>query len=302
MSGLNQRRPFTYQQARAAGISQVALQDPTRFQRLLRGVYACANVSPSTALRAEAALLVHPPEAFISHTTSAALQGFPVPPDPLVHLTVPLEELRRRRTGLRTHVRAGATVLTTADGLRLSAGPELFVELAQLLTLLDLVVAGDALVARHGISPRELLDGPGYTVGRSRQGARLVRKGVESPMESRVRLLLRWAGFPEPEVNRVVPHARGTYRLDLCWPDLKLAVEYDGQQHRSDLDQWDSDIQRREWLHRHGWTVVTLVARDVYRRSGQALERVYQDWLDCGGKPFGLRSDWRQHFSVERAA
>ena len=302
MSELDIRRPFTYQQAIAAGISAGALKRPARFRRLFRGVYVAAGVGVSTSLRAQAALLLHPPRAFISHTTSATLQGITVPIDPQVHVTVPLERFRRRRSGLSTHVRGAATVLTTADGLRLSVGPELFVELAQLLTLMDLVIAGDALVAQQRIQPHQLVDSPGYGAGPAREAAVLVRERVESPMETRVRLLVRWEGFPEPEVNLAIGKGAGSYRLDLCWPELRLAVEYDGQQHRTDMDQWDSDIQRRESLQRSGWTIVTLVARDVYRRPAAALDRIFAAWMTCGGARFVLSNDWRPHFGGERAA
>jgi hypothetical protein len=57
------------------------------------------------------------------------------------------------------------------------------------------------------------------------------------------------AGLPEPEVNVVVRRADGSVmlRLDLAYPHLKLAVAYDGQQHRHDLDQWARDISRADW-------------------------------------------------------
>ncbi len=48
------------------------------------------------------------------------------------------------------------------------------------------------------------------------------------------------AGLPEPQVNPEVRDGGFRTRLDLVHPDLKLVIEYDGQQHRAaDLDQWD---------------------------------------------------------------
>src|SRR5690625_4194807 len=91
MSELDVLRPFTYPQAMGAGTSARSSARPARFRRLFRGVYVAAGVGVSTSLRAQAALLLHPPRAFISHTTSATLQGITVAIDPQVHVTVPLE-------------------------------------------------------------------------------------------------------------------------------------------------------------------------------------------------------------------
>ncbi len=49
--------------------------------------------------------------------------------------------------------------------------------------------------------------------------------------ESWLRLRIVDAGFPRPVVQIEVLDADGrcVYRLDLGWPDRRLAVEYDGQ-------------------------------------------------------------------------
>lgn len=293
--------PFTYQKALAAGITESKLKNPERYRRLFRGVYVHSAAALSIRTRAEAALLLHPVGAFASHSTAAALRGIVVPDDPDVHVTVPSHRHRRRRPGLRVHVREGAQVAHDA-GVPTSAGVELFAELAQELTLLDLVIAGDAMVAKGAISLRALVKFDGRSCAAVHRAATLVRARVESPMETRVRLLLHWAGFPEPTINLVLQHSSGSYRPDLCWPELRFAVEYDGQHHRSDLDQWETDIRRREWFQRHGWTIVTLISRDVFRRPAETVQRIYESWVAAGGAPFGLRDDWRPHLGHTPAA
>ena len=44
--------------------------------------------------------------------------------------------------------------------------------------------------------------------------------------------------------------------LDMGWKDIKVAVEYDGEQHRKDHRQYTWDIRRLEILERRGWIVV----------------------------------------------
>lgn len=72
-------------------------------------------------------------------------------------------------------------------------------------------------------------------------------------MESRLRMLIVLAGLPEPEVNREVldAHGRLLHRFDLSHPHHKILVEYEARQHREDLDQWDHDTDRRDWLDAH---------------------------------------------------
>jgi very-short-patch-repair endonuclease len=92
----------------------------------------------------------------------------------------------------------------------------------------------------------------------ARRAARHIRDGVDSAMETRLRMLLVLAGLPAAEVNFILRHPDGSWwmRFDLCYPSLKLIIEYDGRQHAEDSDQWLHDLRRREALHRTGWRVI----------------------------------------------
>jgi very-short-patch-repair endonuclease len=65
--------------------------------------------------------------------------------------------------------------------------------------------------------------------------------------------------------------------LDMGWEETKVAVEYDGDQHRSSRAQYVRDIRRLETLERMGWIVVRVVAEDhrddVIRRVLEARAR-----------------------------
>jgi glutaryl-CoA dehydrogenase len=118
-------------------------------------------------------------------------------------------------------------------------------------------------------------------------------------METRLRMLIVLAGLPEPEVNIEVLDAVGRvlYRLDLSYPDLEVLVEYVGRQHRADLDQWDHDLDRRDWLDAHGWLQVQVVSRGIYRDPDKTVRRV-EDALRSRGAalPRRLCDAWRPHF------
>jgi hypothetical protein len=136
---------------------------------------------------------------------------------------------------------------STIHNLRVTNPAQTFLDLAGSLDLVDLVVLGDSLVKAKRVTPEELTaaasvwDGAG--AARARRAARFVRKGVDSPKETRVRMLLVLAGLPEPTVNVIIRNPDGSWRMrfDLAYPGLKLIIEYDGRQHSENSSQWRRD-------------------------------------------------------------
>ncbi|MFC8501918.1 DUF559 domain-containing protein [Pedococcus sp. NPDC057267] len=119
-------------------------------------------------------------------------------------------------------------------------------------------------------------------------------------MESRLRMLLVLAGLPEPVVNHIEYDDWGRWvrRYDLSYPELKLAVEYDGRQHAESQRQWERDVERREDLDVEGWRVVVVLAKGVHREPERTLDRVVAA-LVAQGRPARVTSDeWRLHFPV----
>ena len=109
-------------------------------------------------------------------------------------------------------------------------------------------VVGEALVRLGKATPESLVAACEGSDARyaaaALRAARYVRAEVDSPMETRLRMLIVLAGLPEPEVNVVVRKDGGEWsrRFDLCYPQLKLIIEYDGLQHLRDRDQWSRDL------------------------------------------------------------
>jgi very-short-patch-repair endonuclease len=52
-------------------------------------------------------------------------------------------------------------------------------------------------------------------------------------------------------------------RVDFAWPDLKLAVEYDGLWH-AEPGQFARDRRRLNLLREAGWRVVFVTAADMH--------------------------------------
>jgi very-short-patch-repair endonuclease len=61
------------------------------------------------------------------------------------------------------------------------------------------------------------------------------------------------------------------------WEKYKVAVEYDGDHHRSDRRQYARDQWRLRKLEELGWIIVRVIAEDkpddVVRRVREALRR-----------------------------
>jgi hypothetical protein len=298
-------RPFTTAQALAAGLTRAQLRG-SEYVQVLHGVHA-PRIAMSPSVRAltrvRAALLTHPPSAAASHGSAARVLGAPVPPEPVEHVTVPRPDDRRRRVGVRCHVAAlGSGDVEVLAGVRVTAPHRLFLDLAECLGLVDLVVLGDWLVGRGLATPESLT---AYCAGAScrgacaaRRAAAYVRARVDSPMETRLRLLLVLAGLPEPEVNRELRDPRGFLlaRLDLSWRGLRIAVEYDGRHHHTSTAQWERDVERRNDLTASGWLLITVTSAGIYRDPGDTLRRVHEALVRRGGSRTRLRDGWRAHF------
>ena len=127
-----------------------------------------------------------------------------------------------------------------------------------------------------------------------------MRSGVDSPMESRLRMLLVLAGLPEPEVNFVLRDEHGAVlrRFDLYYAGVRVLVEYDGRQHAEDAAQYDHDRDRCEELDDGGWRIVVVTARGIYVDPEQTLLRVRKVLRAQGmtGLPTTFRPGWRRHF------
>lgn len=292
------RRPFLRRRGLKAGISRAILDGPT-FQRLLHGVLISADVEVTPTLRAEAALACFFDTAFASHMSAARVWGAPIPVLPGEHVTLQDPAERLRRDGVTCHVRAGASPVVV-DGVRVSSLLDLFVELAEQLTLVDLVVVGDWMVRRKGVRIKDLLRVAERASRVAQRAARLVRAEVDSPMETRLRLLLVFSGLPEPQVNVTIRDVDGepVRRFDLSWPAARLIVEYDGRHHIERVEQWESDLVRREEIDGQGWRLIVVIASGIYSTPGATVDRVHTALRARGlpGLPAHPSQMWRAHF------
>ena len=116
---------------------------------------------------------------------------------------------------------------------------------------------------------------------RGRRGTRtlraalpLLRDGADSRAETLLRLALADAGVPEPEVNPLLMLSDGsTVRPDLVWREARVCVQYEGDHHRTDPQQWRRDIERDRRMQAEGWIVLRVAASVFTQRGLDALLR-----------------------------
>jgi len=212
-------------------------------------------------------------EAF-SHTTSAALWGIPLPREDRarIHVTASGGANRIRRPGVTGH-RATDLPITMLGILPVTTPAYTWVQLAQLLHHDDLVAAGDSLVTPRRVARKPALasiDDLSRAILRNARGAARARRalvdvrvGAESRMETLVRLLLVRSGLPEPDLNPAIQLGPDVYHPDLHYPQWQLAIEYLGDQHRTDPREWGRDIQRREAFEHRGHKVIAVTKHDL---------------------------------------
>jgi hypothetical protein len=106
-----------------------------------------------------------------------------------------------------------------------------------------------------------------------------LRPRNNSPMETRARLFFLRGGLPEPEPNVVINDQNSGQWLsdpDFVWREQRVVAEFDGDHHRTDRQQCQNDLARRENLQDDAWAFVQLTYASVmvYPRNQSTLHRL----------------------------
>nr|WP_246407091.1 DUF559 domain-containing protein [Modestobacter versicolor] len=251
------------------------------WRRLREDVYADAEQPDTHRLHARGACLVMPAGAALGGRTAAELHGLVdvAPVDLPVEVVLP--------PGVRWHPQPGLVVRTAPlDGdvvgrgpwLRWTSGVRTAVDLARREPPVEAVVLVDRLV-HAGVAELTAVRAAAGALSRVRGSARARAAAAaadglaESPQETRLRLLLRGGGLPEPVAqHRVEDAGRFVARVDFAWPERRLALEYDGLWH-AEPGQFARDRQRLNALTAAGWRVLFVTAADL-RRPDELVVRI----------------------------
>ncbi len=210
-----------------------------------------------------------PPGAAFSGITAAWLHGLDVEPCNPIEVTIPKQ--------IRSGHRAGTSVCRAAlagneivlrRSLPTTSAIRCVVDLGRRNSLTEGVVAADMFLHARLVTIAELntyVADHRRTRGivRFRRVVDLVEPKAESPMETRLRMLLMIAGLPRPEAQVSIKDDQGRFlgRPDLFYGLQRLAIEYDGGNHR---DRLVDDNRRQNSLIGAGLRLLRFTKADVY--------------------------------------
>jgi len=254
----------------------------TGFRAIYPGIYLARHVEPTLRIRSEAAWLWSGRRGVLAGLAASALHGSSwVDDDEPVEL---IWQNQHSPAGVITRrQRLESDEITRVAGLPVTTPARTAFDLGRRLPAGQAVARLDALMRAKPFSAAEVSllaqRHPG-TRGLRRLKVALPRMdaGAASPKETWLRLLLIDAGFPIPQTQiPVVANYRTVAFLDMGWERYKVAVEYDGDQHRTNRRQYVRDMRRVETLEELGWIVIRVVAEDrpesIVRKAREALRR-----------------------------
>jgi hypothetical protein len=266
-------RPFRGSAAVDAGLVTRPMLRGRAWRRLFPDVYVSRDAELDHRAWCEAVALTAPAGAAIGGLSAAYLWGADLlPAGAPVSVVVPRDRRMRPDPSVAVHYTTLARDdVTFLAGVPLTSPERTAFDVGRRGSRAGALAAMDAILRQRIVKveavealAQERCGWPGVPL--LNEILLLAEPLAESPMESRLRLLVVDAGLPPPVAQHEVRDARGHFvgRVDLAWPELRLAVEYDGDHHR-ERDQFRRDVGRLNALRAAGWTVLRFTADDVLR-------------------------------------
>jgi hypothetical protein len=275
---------FALHHLEALGISQKARHLRVAQGRWIspyEGVFRVAGAPLSWKGDLVAASWAGGDRAVASHRSAAALWGLPGGRTDILELICPRWR-RARHDGLVVHESTRLDVVdeTIVDGIRCTTVERTVFDLCSCVGPVTVDLAIDAALRRDLTSIGALLAAHDRLATKGRRGGRRFRDALaartlgplhESAPERLVARALVAAGLAEPVAQHVVNDLAGQFvaRVDLAYPEQRIAIEYDSFEHHTGKVALVRDSSRRNALAASGWTVVSATAADLQRGCRQ---------------------------------
>jgi hypothetical protein len=275
----------------------------SRHDMVYRNVYLRKGVELTPDRRAVAAWLWSKRNSTIAGLSAAALHG-----SRWIDSELPAELIRSEACdvgGIVIHrEQLRDDEIRVAHGMPVTTPARTAFDLGRRHRLETAIIRVDSLANATGLKPEDV-----ERVAENHHGARgmvqlrrvleLMDGGAESPQETRTRLLLIAAGYPNPQTQIRVVDEYGSFvgRVDMGWEDWKVGIEYDGPQHWTDPEQHARDIDRLAELAAQGWVIIR-VSRDILRHRPHVFLSRVRDAVRAAGWPrwgeirLNLRISW----------
>ncbi len=209
-----------------------------------------------------------PAAAAFSGFTAAWLHGLDVEPCNPIEVTLPRASRISRVAGVSlTRSDVCESEITRIHDLPTTSSTRAVADLARRLMLVEAVVILDMALHSRVVNLKQLTlwadAHPRYRgAGRLMRALELAEAAAESPMETRLRLLLVSSRLPKPSVQVPLYDDTGLFlaRPDLYYPGKRLALEYDGGSRRRSLV---GDNRRQNRLVDAGYRLLRFTAGDI---------------------------------------
>ena len=259
----NNGQPFDLTMALDLGLTRKELRAHLvvgKLRRLFRGVYVDARTPDTREQRLAGIKLIAPAEAIVCNESASwlmAVDAYKPSEQYLLEpsLVVPHGSTRVTKPGVRCRQAIIASSdVTEIDGVLVTTPLRTASDLLRRLYRPYALSAADGL-AHAGLIELEPLwefvaNLKGYPgIVQARSLALLVEPLAASPGESWQRLRIVDAGFPIPRSQfPIVDNFGRTRWVDLAYPHLKIAAEYDGREFHTDTWDVNHDHTRRNYL------------------------------------------------------
>lgn len=276
----NNGEPFDISMALDLGLTRkdlAALSIEGHIRRLFRGVYADARTPDTREQRLAGIKLIAPAEAIVCNESASWVMGVDAfkPSEQYLlkpSLVVPHGSTRVTKPGVRCRQAIIASSdITEIEGVLVTTPLRAASDLLRRLYRPYALAAADGLAHTGLIEPEPLWDFvatlKGYPgIVQARSLALLIEPLAESPGESWQRLRIIDAGFPIPTAQVLVVDNFGRERwLDLAYPHLKIAAEYDGREFHTAKSDVEYDDSRRGHLSAvMRWRFVVARKEDIF--------------------------------------
>ena len=272
--------PFTTVQAAEAGITRSALRSAP-WRGIFRDVWIHDSIEVTRAVRLAAVRLVLGRTAFVCGHTAAWLHGIDAHNrrSDLVWVGCPTGSRLRTRRGCYTReITVDADDIELLDGIPVTTPLRTVFDCVRWLSPVEGIVVADALMHEGLVRPDELSEYRNLHRGirhvvRVDDALGLVEPLSESPMETRLRMLLIHANLPRPAAQHVIRSPDGAFvaRVDLAYIGARLAIEYDGAFH---WDQRRADDRRRDAVRALDWKVIVASGADYFETPQQLVSTI----------------------------
>jgi REase_MTES_1575/Transcriptional regulator, AbiEi antitoxin len=241
-------------------------------ERVRPGVFAVAGTPRSFEQAVLAAVLAAGTHAVASHTTAAVLWNLPLVEHEVLELTTSRPHWARM-PGVRAHrtVAFLGCEHTVHQRIPMTSVARTLVDLSGWFSVAQLGRMTDRALRKGTLRLNDLRKCvAGLSPARGRHPTRIERvlrrrlAGYEpgdSDLEMRFARAIVAGGLPEPvqQYRVIIGHRR--YRIDLAYPELRIAIEIDGWEYHRTRTAFDKDRARANDLVVAGWHVLRFTSR-----------------------------------------